>query len=98
METNVIEVNAVLQQIKNILVQDLQLDITIEQIPEDCSLLESGLALDSIVIAELMARLEDKMGVALDYRQLRAELFDNLTALAEFVAMSRKASQVNDQQ
>jgi acyl carrier protein len=89
-----IETTDIAQQIKHIL-EDMQLKIVPEEIPDDYSLLESGLGLDSILIAELIARIEDQFGLNFDDRVLDIELFNNLTLLAGFVAQERLAAQCN---
>jgi acyl carrier protein len=89
------ETTDIIQQIKRILVEDMQLNIVLEEIPDDYSLLERGLGLDSILIAELIARIEDRFGLHFDDRVLDAELFNNLTLLAGFVAQERQVVQVN---
>jgi acyl carrier protein len=93
-ENKLIETTDIAQQIKRIL-GDMQLNIVPEEIPDDYSLLEGGLALDSILIAELIARIEDRFGLNLDDRVLDVELFNNLTLLAGFVAQERLAAQCN---
>jgi acyl carrier protein len=80
-ENNLIETTDIAQQIKRIL-EDMQLNIVPEEIPDNYSLLEGGLALDSILIAELIARIEDRFGLHFDDRVLDVELFNNLTLLA----------------
>jgi len=47
------------------------------------------------LIAELIARIEDRFGLQLDDRVLEAELFNNLSLLAGFVAQQRLAAQGN---
>lgn len=94
-ENKLIETTDITQQIKRILVDDLQLNIVPEEIRDDYSLLEGGLALDSILIAELIARIEDRFGLHFDDRVLDVELFNNLTLLAGFVAQERLAAQCN---
>lgn len=71
----------------------MQLNVVRDEIPDDYSLLEGGLGLDSILIAELIARIEDRFGLHFDDRVLDAELFNNLTLLAGFVAQERLAAQ-----
>lgn len=90
-----IETKDIIQQIKNILVEDMQLNVVRDEIPDDYSLLESGLGLDSILIAELISRIEDRFGLQLDDRVLEAELFNNLSLLAGFVAQELQAVQCN---
>lgn len=92
MEPIITDTADVLREIKAILVRDLQLKIVPEEIPADYSLLERGLALDSIVIAELIAQIEDRFGLQFDDRVLDAALFDNLSVLAVFVARECEAA------
>ena len=94
-ENKLTETTDIIQQIKRILVEDMQLNIALEEIPDDYSLLERGLGLDSILIAELIARIEDRFGLHFDDRVLDAELFNNLSLLAGFVAQERQVVQVN---
>src|SRR5689334_6923141 len=86
MENIALKEKDILQQIKQLLVDDLQLKLVPGEIPDDYSLLEGGLALDSIVIAELIARIEDRFRLQLDDRVLQADLLNNLRLLAAFVA------------
>jgi acyl carrier protein len=84
-------------EIKRILVEEMQLNVTAAAIPDDYSLLDSGLALDSILISELIARIEDRFGLRFDDRLLEAELFNNISRLAAFVAQEQISSGVNVQ-
>jgi len=79
------EAKDIIQQIKSILIEDMQLNLSPGQIPDDYSLLERGLGLDSILIAELIARIEDRYGLQFDNHVLEAQLFNNLSTLAAFV-------------
>ncbi len=97
MENKVVAKDDIIQQIKHILVEEIQLNVNLEEIPDDYSLLEGGLALDSIVIAELIARIEDRFGLQFDDRVLNAELFNNLSLLAGFVAREEQLKIQNGQ-
>ena len=90
-----IETADIIQQIKHILVEDMQLNVVSDEIPDNYSLLEGGLGLDSILIAELIARIEDRFGLHFDDRVLDVELFNNLTLLAGFVAQEHQIVQCN---
>jgi acyl carrier protein len=79
------------RQLKTILVKDLGLSLKEEEIADDAPLLEGGLALDSVVIAELIARIEDQFGIRFEDQNLRLELFETLTTLAEFVSSNQAA-------
>jgi acyl carrier protein len=91
MENTLTETTAV-QQIKQILVEDLELNVVAGEIPDDVSLLDSGLAMDSILIAELIVRIEERFGFQFDDRMLETKLFENLSGLAAFVARERLAA------
>lgn len=91
MEHTLSDMAEVAQQIKQILVDDLELRLIAAEIPDDCSLLERGLALDSILIAELIVRIENRFGFQFDDRMLETRLFDNLSELAAFVTRERLA-------
>jgi acyl carrier protein len=95
MEIKVTEASEIIQEIKHILVEDMQLNVIPEEIPDNYSLLESGLALDSILIAELITRIEDRFGLRFNDDVLNAELFNNLSLLAGFVAQRHPTAQVN---
>ena len=86
MESKVIEAKDIIQQIRHILIEDMQLNLSPDEISDDYSLLEGGLGLDSILTAELIAWIEDQFGVQFDNRVLEARLFNNLSLLASFVS------------
>jgi acyl carrier protein len=92
MENTVTSVSDVVQQMKEILVQELLLGMTLDQIPNDSSILEDGLALDSIVIEEFIVRVEDRFGVRFDDQVLNRELLSNLTTLGAFVVREMAAA------
>jgi acyl carrier protein len=76
----------VVQRLKQILVRDLLLNVTLDEIRDDYSLLDEGLALDSIVLEEFIAQIEDQFGMHFDERMLKKEVFSNLSTLATVVA------------
>ncbi len=95
MENTVTGAADIVQQIKHMLVDDLQLKVNPDEISDDGSLLEDGLALDSISIAELIAQIEDRFGLQFDDRVLETKLFTNLSVLAAFVAREYLAVKAN---
>lgn len=72
--------------IKNIIASDLDVNIELEEISDDISLLESGLALDSVVIVELISLMEQRFGFHFSDEDMKPALFENLTTLSQFVA------------
>lgn len=94
MEQPLSGVAGVIRELKQMLVDDLQVRLVLDQIPDNCSLMEDGLALDSILIAELIAKIEDRFGLQFDDRVLEPELYSNLSMLAGFVLSELHAAQV----
>jgi acyl carrier protein len=86
---NPTEVPAIVDRLKTILAEDLDIHVSKSEIRDDVSLMEDGLALDSVVLIELITHIETQFGFQLGDENLRTELFDNLTTLAEFIAAQR---------
>ena len=82
----------VLQGIKQILVEDLDLNLEIGEISDDASLMEDGLGLDSVVVVELITHLEKRFGFHFDDDSLTAENFESLGTLASFVMQEQAAA------
>jgi acyl carrier protein len=85
MENTLVGTAEVVQHIKRILVEDLDVGVSPDEISDDYSLMEGGLALDSILIAELIAQIENRFGLQFDDQIFDEELFENLSALGDFV-------------
>lgn len=79
------QVREALDRLKGILAEDLDIHLTREAIGDTASLLEDGLALDSVVIIELIGQIEEKFDLQLGDEHLRPSLFENLTTLAELI-------------
>lgn len=84
-----ISTQEIVRELKEILVRNLDLDLELDAISDDVSLLEDGLALDSVVIVELITHVENRFGFQFDDQNLRSENFANLTVLAELIANER---------
>lgn len=81
------------QEIKDIIIQSLQLeDITPEDIDVEAPLFVEGLGLDSIDALELGLALQKRYGVSMsaDSEETRRH-FRSVRSLAAFVAANRKA-------
>ena len=78
-----------LHQLKQLLVEELDINLKIEQLADDVALLEEGLALDSVLIAELITLIENRFGFQFDDQDMNTDTFRDLTTLANFIA-SRK--------
>ena len=87
------EVNRdVLQELKELLVKDLDINLKMEQLHDDVPLLEEGLALDSVVLAELITVVESHFDFQFDDQDMNTDTFSNLSNLAQFIAAQRKAA------
>lgn len=76
----------ILEQLKTILTDRLDANIKRSEITPEVSLLEEGLGLDSIMLVELVALVEENFGFQFDEDELDLTIFANLHTLATFVA------------
>ena len=90
-ESRVSSGEAIKQTIKGLIANDLDVNVTLEEIGDEVSLLEKGLALDSVVIVELINLLEERFDFHFSDEDMKPELFESLTALADFVAAKTSA-------
>ncbi|MBP0016840.1 MAG: acyl carrier protein [Cyanobacteria bacterium SBLK] len=74
-----------IEKLKTIIADDLDVNLKKDEIDENASLFEGGLGLDSIVIVELIALIEEKFGIEFSDLELNPEYFSSLKVLAEFV-------------
>lgn len=72
----------VLDELKRILSEELDVPLAAGEIDETASLFEKGLALDSYVVAELIRAVEDRFGIELEDTDLSVEAFESLQVLA----------------
>ena len=72
-------------QVKQVIVQALELEIEPEAIADDELLLGDGLGADSIVMLQLVMALETHFAIDVEDEELRAERFLSVRSIAEFV-------------
>ncbi len=75
----------VLNQLKDIIANKLDVNLKINEIDENVSLYEDGLGLDSIAIVDLIVAMEKNFSISIEDEELNADLFKNLTTLSEFI-------------
>ncbi|HBL31202.1 MAG TPA: acyl carrier protein [Acidobacteria bacterium] len=84
----------VLERIKRIVVDDLDVNLLYEDLDETVPLFEEGLALDSVLLVELISFLEKRFDIVLQDEVLNMETFGSLQSLAraigEQVALQRR--------
>jgi acyl carrier protein len=87
-EENIEEIK---QKIKEIIVDDLDVNINIEDISDEVSLYDDGLGLDSIAIVNFIVIIEKKFNISFNENEINASLFNNITELSNFISSKIKA-------
>lgn len=75
----------VLEQIKRIVVEDLDVNLKYEDLDETVPLFEEGLALDSVILVELISFIEKRFNIQLGDEALNTETFKNLQSIARVI-------------
>jgi acyl carrier protein len=75
----------IVAELKRIIVEDLDVRIAAADVTPEVPLLEGGLALDSIVLYELITLIEKRFGFELADDHFDTALFANLTVLAHHI-------------
>ena len=73
-------------RLKKVLLETLSEPPEAVALGPDVALIGTGLALDSIVLLELVVGLENEFEIVLDEKTLRAEHFASISALVDYVA------------
>ena len=77
--------NTIIEQLKQIIVNDLDINADINNISHDVSLLEDGIGLDSMAIMEFISLVEEKFKFQFSDDELGMEPFNSLTSLSQFI-------------
>jgi acyl carrier protein len=75
----------VLERIKRIVVEDLDVNLKYEDLDETVPLFEEGLALDSVILVELIGFIEKRFDIVLDDETLNVATFSNLQSVARVI-------------
>ena len=75
----------VLERIKRIVVEDLDVNLKYEDLDETVPLFEEGLALDSVILVELIGFIEKRFDIVLDDEALNLATFQNLQSVASVI-------------
>ncbi|MCI0599333.1 MAG: phosphopantetheine-binding protein [Beijerinckiaceae bacterium] len=76
----------IIHQLKVIIIDDLGIDATVDNLDEKRSLFEDGLGLNSLAIVDFIALIESRFGFQFSEDDLNLETFSNLTVLANIVS------------
>lgn len=77
--------DTIMNQLKEIIAHKLDVNVKLDEIDENVSLYEDGLGLDSIAIVDLIVSIEKGFSISIRDEELNADLFKNLTTLADFI-------------
>jgi acyl carrier protein len=82
----------IIEQLKQIIAEQLDINVQQEEIEADTPLFEEGLGLDSIAIMAFITLIEEHFNFQFDEDELTMEPFQNLHTLADFVAQRTTTS------
>lgn len=75
----------VLEKLKRILIEDLDLNLSYEDLDENVPLFEGGLALDSVVVVELISFVEQRFKIELPEEMLKMDAFKDLRSVVQII-------------
>lgn len=75
----------VLEQVKRIILDDLDVNLRYEDLDETVPLFEEGLALDSVLLVELISFIEKRFNIELRDEALNMQTFRNLQSVARVI-------------
>ena len=73
-------------QLKNIIAEELDVNLTTEEIADNVSLFEEGLGFDSIAIVEFISAIEKHFDIEFDDSELDPQYFQSLQILADLIS------------
>lgn len=76
----------VMSTLKLIAVENLETDISVDDIDENASLYEDGIGLDSINVVSFIVAVEEKFELSFDGDDINTSVFSNLKSLAEYIS------------
>jgi acyl carrier protein len=75
----------VIEKVKKIVVEDLDVNLAYEDLDETVPLFEEGLGLDSVVLVELISFIEKRFNIELGDEALNMDTFKNLRSVANVI-------------
>jgi acyl carrier protein len=84
----------VLEGIKRIIAEDLELDVEYQDLTPTVPLFEDGLGLDSVVLVELISFIEKRFDIVLPDDLLTVDTFKDLESVARVVGARLAAAPV----
>lgn len=84
MET--VALDSIKSKLKEIIIDDLNINLSADQIRDDISLYEDGIGLDSISIVNFIVTIEKRFDIQFGENEISSRLFSNINSLAAFIA------------
>lgn len=81
-------------RMKQLIVNDLEINIDPQSIDDEASLYDDGLGLDSIAIINFIVLIENNFGISFMEDEIGSRLFSNINTLAGFVT-AKMSAQLN---
>lgn len=75
----------IIDRLKHIIAEQLDVNLSLEEIKPDVPLFEGGLGLDSVAIMELITLIEENFNFQFLNEELTLKPFQNLTILSDFI-------------
>jgi acyl carrier protein len=75
----------VVEKIKRIVVEDLDVNLSYEDLNETVPLFEEGLGFDSVVLVELISFIEKRFNIEMGDEALNMDTFQNLGSVAQVI-------------
>ncbi|HEY2292855.1 MAG TPA: acyl carrier protein [Thermoanaerobaculia bacterium] len=75
-----------MEKIKRIVVEDLDVNLTYEDLDETEPLFEDGFGFDSVVLVELISFIEKRFDIQMGDEVLNMETFKNLQSVAQVIS------------
>lgn len=82
----------VIERIKRIILEDLDVNLTYEDLNDTVPLFEEGLALDSVILVELISFIEKRFNMEFRDEALNMETFRNLRSIAGVISQQAERS------
>jgi acyl carrier protein len=84
-------VKVLVDELKAIIADELDVNLKVDEIDENISLFEDGLGLDSVSLIELISLIENHFRFDFNDSDLNPEFFSNLNVLANFISSKLQA-------
>jgi acyl carrier protein len=82
---NTLSSDTIQQKLKEIIANELDVNMNIDEIDSEISLYEDGVGLDSISIVNLIVQIEEKFQIEFLESDMSAGTFSSINALAKYI-------------